>query len=110
MDPGDRWTQTCRGTSSGTDGEGVTSGPYTFVGDDTVTVGDTAVAAYHFRQERTLSGSQTGAQTADLWFAKKDGLPLRNERSQTVHTDTVVGSSTYTEHGSFELTSLQPQT
>jgi hypothetical protein len=110
MRPGEQWTQTCRGTSSGTEGEAVTSGPYTFVGDDTVTVGGTAVAAYHFHQERTLSGSQTGTQTADLWFAKKDGLPLRNERDQTVHTNTVIGSSTYTEHGSFELTSLQPQT
>ena len=59
MHSGDHWTQTCRGTSSGTKGVGVTSGPYTFVGDDTVTVGGTAVAAYHFHQERTLSGSQT---------------------------------------------------
>ena len=109
MHPGDRWTQTCRGTSSGTKGEGVTSGPYTFVGDDTVNVGGTSVAAYHFHQERSLTGSQTGTQTADLWFAKKDGLPLRNQHSATVRTDTVVGTSTYTEHGSFELTSLQPQ-
>jgi hypothetical protein len=39
----------------------------------------------------------------------KDGLPLRNERTVTVKTDTVVGSSTYTEHGRFELTSLVPR-
>ena len=75
-----------------------------------MTVGGTAVAAYHFHQERTVSGSQTGTQTADLWFAKKDGLPLRNQRDQTVRTDTVVGSSTYTEHGNFALTALRPQT
>lgn len=110
MRPGDQWQQTCRGTSSGTEGEGVTSGPYTFVGEDRVMVGGTTVPAYRFRQERTLSGSQTGTQETDLWFAQKDGLPLRNERVQTVHADTVVGSSTYTERGSFELTSLQPQT
>jgi hypothetical protein len=110
MHPADRWNQTCRGTSSGTKGEAVTAGQYTFVGNDTVTVGGTAVAAYHFHQERTVSGSQSGTQTTELWFAAKDGLPLRNERTQTVHTNTVVGSSTYTEHGSFELTSLQPQT
>ena len=108
--PGDQWQQTCRGTSSGTKGEAVTAGPCTFVGDDTVTVGGRPVPAYHFHQERTLSGSQSGTQTADLWFAMKDGLPLRNERTQTVHTNTVVGSSTYTEHGSFALMSLQPQT
>jgi len=34
---------------------------------------------------------------------------LRNVREQTVRTHTVVGSSTYTERGSFELTSLVPQ-
>jgi hypothetical protein len=110
MQPGDHWQQTCRGTSSGTKGEAVTSGPCTFVGNDTVTVGGRRVAAYHLHQERTLSGSQRGTQTADLWFAAKDGLPLRNERTQTVHTNTIVGSSTYTEHGSFALTTLQPQT
>ena len=56
-----------------------------------------------------MSGSQTGSQTSDLWFARKNGLPLRNVRTETVHTDTVVGSSTYTEHGSFQLASLTPQ-
>jgi hypothetical protein len=107
---GDRWDQECRGTSSGTTGEGVTSGPYTVVDDDaSVVVGGTRVPAYHFRQERTLSGSQQGTQTTELWFAKKTGLPLRNERSVVVRTDTVVGSSTYTERGSFELTSLKPR-
>jgi hypothetical protein len=110
MHSGDRWRQQCRGTSSGTTGEGVTSGPYTVVNDDaSVVVGGTRVPAYHLRQERTLSGSQHGTQTADLWFAKDNGLPLRNERSVVVRTDTAVGSSTYTERGSFQLTSLEPR-
>ena len=109
MRSGDEWPQTCRGTSSGTKGEAVTSGPYTFVGDDVVSVGSERVPAYHFRQVRALTGSQTGTQTANLWFAKQNGLPLRNQRDVTVKTDTVVGSSTYTERGSFQLTSLQPQ-
>ena len=109
MRRGDVWRQSCRGTSSGTKGTAVTSGPYTFVGDDVVTIGSTRVPAYHFRQVRTLSGSQTGTQTAELWFARSNGLPLRNQHDVTVKTDTVVGSSTYTEHGSFQLTSLRPQ-
>ena len=109
MRAGDWWQQRCRGTSSGTKGAAITSGPYTFVGDDVVVVAGTRVPAYHFRQERTLSGSQTGTQTAQLWFAKSNGLPLRNVRDVTVHTDTIVGTSTYTERGSFELTSLVPQ-
>jgi hypothetical protein len=109
MHPGDTWHQRCRGTSSGTEGEAITAGPYTFVGDDVVVVGDVRVPAYHFRQERTLTGSQTGSQTTDQWFARETGLPLRNERKVTVHANTVVGSITYTETGRFQLTSLQPQ-
>jgi hypothetical protein len=37
-----------------------------------------------------------------------DGLPLRNERSVSVKTGSVVGSVTYTETGSFTLVSLTP--
>ena len=109
MHPGDEWHQQCRGTSSGTKGEAITSGPYVFVGDEVVVVGNARVPAYHFRQQRTITGSQTGSQTTDLWFARNNGLPLRNARVATVHTDTVVGSSTYTERGNFQLDSLQPQ-
>jgi hypothetical protein len=109
MRPGDAWSQSCRGTSSGTEGVGVSSGPFTFVGEETLDVGGTPVPAYRFHQERTLHGSQTGNQTSDLWFATRSGLPLRNDREVTVHTDTVVGSSTYTERGSFRLAALQPQ-
>ena len=109
MQPGDSWQQSCRGTSTGVKGVGLTSGPYTFVGPEVLTIGGKRVPAYHFRQLRTLSGSQTGSQRTDQWFAQSDGLPLRNVREQTVRTHTVVGSSTYTERGSFELTSLVPQ-
>jgi hypothetical protein len=109
MRAGDSWSQSCRGTSSGTEGEAVSSGPFTYVGEETIDVGGTQVPAHRFHQERTLRGSQTGTQTAELWFAKRSGLPLRNEREVTVHTDTIVGSSTYTERGSFRLTSLQPE-
>lgn len=110
MHAGDVWQQSCAGTSSGTKGTATTSGPYTFVGRESVVVGGAPVAAYHFHQVRTLSGSQTGTQDTDLWFAVKDGLPLRNDRTVSVHTNTIIGRSTYTEHGSFELTSLIPQT
>ncbi len=109
MQPGDSWLQKCRGTSSGTEGVAVTSGPFRFVGEETLDIGGTPVVANRFHQERTMSGSQTGTQTADLWFAKRDGLPLRNERETNVQTDTVVGSSTYTERGRFRLRSLQPE-
>ena len=108
MQPGEHWQQTCTGTSSGTKGRATTSGPYTFVGTEKLRVGAAAVDAYHFRQVRTMSGNQTGTQTAELWFSVANGLPLRNERKVSVKTDTVVGASTYTETGDFEITSLRP--
>jgi hypothetical protein len=109
MGPGDEWQQRCEGTSSGTKGRGVSAGPYTYVGRQTIEVGGDPVATYHFRQRRTLSGNQSGTQDSDLWFARHNGLPVRNERSFTVHTDTPIGASTYTERGTFVLTSLEPQ-
>lgn len=109
MRPNDHWQQSCHGRSSGTKGEAVSSGRFTFVGDEVVVVGTQRVQAHRFRQLRTLSGNQTGTQTTDFWFATKDGLPLRNRRTATVHADTAAGTSTYTEHGSFALVSLQPQ-
>ena len=87
----------------------MSSGRFTFVGDEVVVVGGQRVPAHRFRQLRTLSGNQTGTQTTDFCFATKDGLPLRNRRTATVHADTAVGTSTYTEHGGFALISLQAQ-
>jgi len=109
MRAGDAWHQSCRGTTSGTTGETVTSGPFTFIGDAVVKVAGTRVPAYHFRQVRTLRGTQNGTQTVELWLDRKTGLMLRNARTQTVHTDTPIGPSTYTEHGTFQITSLAPQ-
>jgi hypothetical protein len=109
MKAGDTWNQRCRGTSSNTTGETVTAGPYTFVGDAVVNVAGTKVPAYHFRQVRRLSGVQQGEQTVELWLDRQTGLMLRNIRSQTVHTESPIGSSTYTENGEFRVTSLTPQ-
>jgi len=109
MQPGDHWTQTCTGTSSAVKGVVKTSGPYTYVGDDTMTVGGTKVAAYHFKQLRTLTGAQTGSQDDDLWFAKSNGMPLRNDHHNEVKSDSPIGKVTYTETGTFALQSLHPQ-
>ena len=97
MTPGQRWNQRCTGASTGVKGELTTSGPYTFVGEEALDVGGTPVAAYHFHQDRTLSGAQTGTQVAELWFAKSNGMPLRDEHHYTVHSDSPIGKVTFTE-------------
>lgn len=108
MRAGDEWNQSCGGTSNTTKGRAVSEGPYRFIGEETLTVGTQRVRAFRFHQARTLSGAQKGTQTADMWFRASDGLPLRNQRDVTVRTDSIVGTVTYTENGSFEITNLTP--
>ncbi len=68
------------------------------------------VPSYHYRIERTLSGSQTGFERYDTWYSVLDGLPMKTDRRVEVHSPSPIGSVTYTEHGNYILTSLTPQT
>ena len=106
--PGDRWSQTCRGTSTGSDGEIVSAGPYTYVGPETLDIGGDDVDALHYRRERTLSGGQTGTEDVDVWFDAETGLLLRNQRDITVRSDSLIGGVTYEERGSFTAVSTTP--
>ena len=106
--PSDETIQRCSGTSTGTTGEVISEGPYTFVGTEGLDIGGTAVQALHYHRLRTLSGGQDGTEDVNVWFEPDTGLPLRNTREITVQSDSLVGGVTYTESGSFELTSLQP--
>ncbi len=110
QEAGDTWAQECRGTSEGTTGEVVSAGPYTFVGPEVLEIGGRDVDALHYRRVRELSGGQTGTEDIDLWFDADTALPLRNEREITVRSDSLIGGVTYTESGSFTLTSMTPVT
>ncbi len=109
-EPGDRWRQECQGTSDTVSGTTGSAGRTTFVGEETVTVGDEEVPALHYHQVRTMSDSQSGPQVEDFWFRASDGLPLRNTRSSSVDSDSPVGAITYSEEGEWRLTSQDPRT
>ena len=109
MRPGDHWTQTCTGTSSAVKGIVTTSGLFTYIGPETLDVGGAKVPAYHFKQLRTLTGAQQGSQENDVWFARSNGMPLRNDHHNVVKSDSPIGKVTYTETGTFALVSLQPR-
>lgn len=109
MEPGDTHEQSCEGTSEQVTGTVVSAGPDEYVGEETVVVGGEPVRAHHVRRERTFGGAQSGEELNDFWFAVDDGLPLRNERSITVRSDSPIGTVTFTEEGEFTLTSLAPQ-
>ena len=105
---GDQWMQECRGTSTGSDGEVISSGPYTYVGPEHLDIGGTNVAALHYHRFRNLTGGQTGTEDVNVWFDAATGLPLRNQRVITVHSGALIGGVTYQENGSFQLASMNP--
>ncbi len=105
---GDQWPQECRGTSTGSDGEVISSGPYTYVGPEGLDIGGTDVTALHYHRLRDLTGGQTGTEDVDVWFDAATGLLLRNQRVIAVHSGSLIGGVTYKETGSFQLASMNP--
>lgn len=108
-EPGSSWPQSCVGRSPARRTEVTSSGTNTFVGIESVEVEGKAVRAYRYRADRTLSGDQTGAETTETWFRVPDGLPLRATRSVRVESPSPIGAVTYTEEGTYTLTSLAPR-
>ena len=102
MQPGDRWTSTCRGENSAISGVSVTEGTHRFVGRETVQVGGVPVEAMHFRDDGVVSGAQTGTEQFDLWLAD-DGLVVKGRQRIVVDSDSPVGRITYTQEGEFAL-------
>lgn len=109
MKPGDSYPHVCSGTSTGVSGETKIDGTTTYVGPETITVGGVAVPVYHFRHEGRLGGAQSGTQSDDEWLSRATGLPIRNDRRNDVASDSPIGKVTYTERGTFTLTSLTPR-
>ena len=109
---GHTWPLSCRGTSQTTDSTMRSEGETMFVGRETLTVGGAAITTLHYRQEITFRGDQTGSQIEDFWLAADNWLPVRNERSIRVVSPAPepIGSVTYTEEGSWQLTALTPRT
>ena len=106
--PGDSWTQGC---TSGTGGDASRQeGPATMVGREDITVGDTAVPTYHVREERTISGAQTGTMQVETWIAADTLLPVRNEWSTSLDTPSPggAGSISFHEQGSWQMAALDP--
>lgn len=106
--PGEQFRQACEGQSVSRGTSVRTRGTNTYVGPAKVRVGGAAIPAYHYRINRTLSGSQTGTEKTDTWFSARDGMPLRVTRDIDVESPSPIGAVTYTERGHFVLSSLEP--
>jgi len=108
-EPGDSFEQSCDGVSEERGTHVTSAGTNTFVAKETVRVGAEDVSAYHYLNELTLSGDQTGTERFDTWYALSDGLPLKTTREVRVASPSPIGDVIYTEHGSFTLSSLEPK-
>ena len=100
----------CTGDNTAAPGASTSEGPATIVGPETLTIGGTEVATIHQTRQQTMSGTQQGAIQEEWWYAADTGLPVRSERHYRLDTGSVLGTITYTESGSWELTSMQPRT
>jgi hypothetical protein len=111
-EPGTSWPMRCQGTSDTTGTKVTHVGRNTFVGPETVRVDDRAVPALHVRQETRLAGDQSGDVVVDMWFAVADWLPLREQHDINVQSPAPppLDNVTYSEAGSWQLTSLEPRT
>jgi hypothetical protein len=108
---GDTTTSNCKGHSTTTNGDMVTTGTVRFVAREQLTVDGTTVPVLHYRADRIISGDQTGHESSDFWFATDDGMLVRNERDIEVASPAPapLNSVTYREHGWFQLASLTPR-
>ena len=107
-EPDDEWQGRCTGTNEAVSGETVSAGPDRYVGEEVLEVDGVEVRTQHFVSERTMSGAQVGTDRSEVWFQVGTGLPVRNERTVTVATDTPIGTSDYRESGEFRLVSPEP--
>jgi hypothetical protein len=105
---GQEWPARCVGSGDAVDGESVSEGPYRFLGDEDLLIGGTETRVAHFLRERTMSGSQVGTEEAEVWIDIETGLPVKNERTIEVESDTPLGTSTYRDEGSYQLADLKP--
>ena len=108
-EPNDEWRQSCDGKSPERGTRVTAAGTNTFVGRETLDVDGTSVSVYRYRYHRTLSGDQSGDDDFEMWFRVRDGLPVRFEHDVKVKSPSPVGDVTYTEQGSFLLTSVEPR-
>jgi hypothetical protein len=102
----------CQGHSETTGTNITQDATITYEAPDSVLVGRVAVPAVHSHEVMQLSGDQQGSVTIDIWFARSNGLPLRDQHSINVVSPAPapLNRVTYSEDGAWQVTSLQPRT
>lgn len=99
----------CTGTNTSVSGTTVQRIVVHIIGAQDLRIGRTKVATVHEVQDVTLSGVQHGTVTENWWFSATSGLPVRMNRKITINSSSPLGAVTYHEKGSWQMTSVHPQ-
>ncbi|MDH3754020.1 MAG: hypothetical protein OEU32_09130 [Acidimicrobiia bacterium] len=105
---GDEIDRSCIGTNDQVSGTTRSAGTVTVVGFDQIDVEEELHEVVHLRFDHELTGAQTGQERTDLWLRRSDWLPLQGARDIRIDSDSPVGTITYTERGSWQLSSTTP--
>ena len=110
--PGTSTPMRCSGHSQTTKASFTQTGTETYVGRETVMVRGVPVPALHTREDMQTKGTQNGDSKIDIWFALSNGLPLKETHSIEIVSPAPapINHVTYTERGSWQLTSMTPRT
>ncbi|MGO8871717.1 MAG: hypothetical protein ACLQPH_10025 [Acidimicrobiales bacterium] len=108
--PGQTLEWPCTGTNTSVPGRTFERVTVRIVGIGTLRIGRAVVPTVHEFQQVTLTGGQKGTVREDWWFTVSSGLPVRMERHITILSGSPLGTITYDETGSWQMTSLQPRT
>jgi hypothetical protein len=107
---GQRQDGRCTGTSDTIDGVTADAVSLEVLEVGTVEVAGSQVAAVKVRTTDTFTDAQRGTEVDEWWVDATTGLPLHLAIDSKITSDTPVGTADYTEHGTLELTTLQPAT
>lgn len=110
--PGTTWPIHCVGYGQTTKSTMHQDGTSTFAGFEEVVIDGRPVRAIHNVEVQHTSGDQTGELRQELWFDASNGLPLKEVHDVRVVSPAPapINNVTYTEHGSWQLSSTMPRT
>jgi hypothetical protein len=103
---GQTWTGSCSATSSAVKGQMEATAVYRYLAPATVVVDGRSLPAERLSITQTDRGAQKGTESYQMWVEPRTGLILRLDQDIKVTSATPVGTSTYTQNGTFSLSSL----
>jgi hypothetical protein len=97
-EPGETWSTACESDAVRITGTGAV------VGFETLAVAGEAVDTVHVRIEERATGTSEGPSSDDYWLRTSDGLLIKRTSRVDSTSDTPVGTTTYAERFTLQLT------